>query len=446
MQARLSDINKNIQETVLPNGVTVVTCAVESAEKLYVELSLRAGSVYDEPGQTDTAHFLEHMIGYKLDRLYDITFDEQYISLGADYNFLTGDTQVSYYCYALEHKSRQYLQDVIDGVFFPEFSAEDVEKEKGPIHNELDLKLNNPMRQERRKLLNATFPDSPYGVEPLHSHLAVEAMSVAQLMQFHQKHYHAANTMIYAVGNVNHEEFCASCMQDTNAIPIGEGLNMIKRVEPQPCDIITKNKSVDLCTLKVMFKVAGDNDFRKQVIDQCVLSCIYQWLYLELRNNQHLAYSVSREAYGKPNSSNYIGFGIRVKKDSVKQVYEAFFDVVEGMHRVSEKDLEAFVAVEKERSAEIFYQSLKDYAQTVVYNHFYGIEYSHEERMDIVDNLTPEKIMARFKEIIQTPSIVEHYGDVPNKPMTSAELHRRLCAQFDVRPIKEKLFRRHFKL
>lgn len=61
----------NIQHTVLPSGLTVITDRIPGVDVLAAELVVHAGSLHDPVDKNGLAHFAEHLMGHAVPGMSD---------------------------------------------------------------------------------------------------------------------------------------------------------------------------------------------------------------------------------------------------------------------------------------------------------------------------------------------------------------------------------------
>jgi predicted Zn-dependent peptidase len=147
----------------LDNGLRVLTANLDHAQSVTCMVMLAAGSRYESPDTNGIAHFSEHMFFKGTQRrpsARDIAGEVD--SIGGEFNAFTGKEYTAYYvkC-AAEH--RDVALDVLaDMLRNSRFDAEEIEREKGVIIEEMNMYFDTP-----RDYIGGVYESLLYGDQPL---------------------------------------------------------------------------------------------------------------------------------------------------------------------------------------------------------------------------------------------------------------------------------------
>ena len=147
----------------LDNGLRVLTANLDHAQSVTCMVMLAAGSRYETPDTNGIAHFSEHMFFKGTQRrpsARDIAGEVD--SIGGEFNAFTGKEYTAYYvkC-AAEH--RDVALDVLaDMLRNSRFDAEEIDREKGVIIEEMNMYFDTP-----RDYIGGVYEDLMYGDQPL---------------------------------------------------------------------------------------------------------------------------------------------------------------------------------------------------------------------------------------------------------------------------------------
>ncbi|MET0939441.1 MAG: pitrilysin family protein, partial [Gaiellaceae bacterium] len=148
---------------VLPNGLRVLTAPMEQAQSVSCFVMLAAGARYETSGSNGIAHFAEHMFFKGTDRrptARDISTEID--SIGGEFNAFTGKEITGYYV-RCAGESRDVALDVLtDMLRHSRFDAEEIEREKGVIVEEMNMYFDTP-----RDYVSGVYDDLLYGDHPL---------------------------------------------------------------------------------------------------------------------------------------------------------------------------------------------------------------------------------------------------------------------------------------
>ena len=148
---------------VLDNGLRVLTANLEHAQSVTCMVMLAAGSRYETAETNGIAHFSEHMFFKGTERrptARDIAGEID--SIGGEFNAFTGKEYTAYYvkC-AAEHRDVA-LDVLVDMLRHSRFDAEEIEREKGVIVEEMNMYFDTP-----RDYIGGVYEELLYGDQPL---------------------------------------------------------------------------------------------------------------------------------------------------------------------------------------------------------------------------------------------------------------------------------------
>jgi predicted Zn-dependent peptidase len=154
---------KTFERTTLPNGLRVVTADMPQAKSVACFVMLAAGSRYETKDTNGIAHFAEHMFFKGTENrptARDIAGEID--SIGGEFNAFTGKEYTGYYvkC-AAEHRDTA-LNVLVDMLRHSKFDADEIEREKGVIVEEMNMYYDTP-----RDYVDGVYDDLLYGDQPL---------------------------------------------------------------------------------------------------------------------------------------------------------------------------------------------------------------------------------------------------------------------------------------
>jgi predicted Zn-dependent peptidase len=147
----------------LDNGLRVLTSNLDHAQSVTCMVMLAAGARYETPDTNGIAHFSEHMFFKGTERrptARDIAGEID--AIGGEFNAFTGKEYTAYYvkC-AAEH--RDVALDVLaDMLRNSRFDAEEIDREKGVIIEEMNMYFDTP-----RDYIGGVYEQLLYGDQPL---------------------------------------------------------------------------------------------------------------------------------------------------------------------------------------------------------------------------------------------------------------------------------------
>ncbi|MBW4568497.1 MAG: insulinase family protein [Tolypothrix carrinoi HA7290-LM1] len=193
-------VTENVNKTVLENGLTVLTKEVHTAPVVTVQVWYKVGSRNEEPGVNGIAHQLEHMM-FKGTRNRPIQFGRLFSALGSDSNAFTSYDQTAYYGTLEREKLKALLVLEADRMQNSLIDAEQLSSEKQVVISELQGYENSPDYRLNRAVMQAAFPQSPYGLPVGGTKADVEKFQVEQVRKYYRNFYTPNNAVLVIVGD-----------------------------------------------------------------------------------------------------------------------------------------------------------------------------------------------------------------------------------------------------
>src|SRR5687767_15375034 len=170
---------------------------------------LGRGSRHEPGAQSGIAHFVEHMLfkGTATRSAEDIaqTID----SIGGQMDAFTSKEYAGYYLKVLDEHLPLAVDVLSDIVTRPAFAAEDIEREKKVILEEIKMVEDTPDDLVHEIFTEHYWRGHPLGRPILGVPATVEALSENALTSYFRDTYVASNFIVSAAGNLEHDRLSA---------------------------------------------------------------------------------------------------------------------------------------------------------------------------------------------------------------------------------------------
>src|SRR5207342_3881650 len=195
----------NIRRTVLANGVRLATERMPHVRSVAVGIWLTRGSRHEPSAFPGIAHFVEHMLFKGTPSRSAEAIAQQVDSIGGQLDAFTSKEYAGYYIKVLDEHLPIAVDVLSDLVLNPAFRADDVEREKKVIVEEIKMVEDTP-----DDLVHELFTQSFWGTHPLGRPIlgtaeSIDALTPEILREYFEATYSAGHLVIAAVGNVTHE-------------------------------------------------------------------------------------------------------------------------------------------------------------------------------------------------------------------------------------------------
>ena len=191
------------------NGFELIMVENHTNPLIATVVVIRTGLRNETSENNGVSHMLEHMTFNGTEsrtqkQLYD---DLDYYGI-----YLNAQTSEDYTTFmALNHKdqNRNTLEIMSDMLFNSNFPAENFEKEKGIIVEEIRKDSENPDFQKEVKLRHAFYQHPPYSMPVIGTVETVRNMTREQVIQYYQTYYSANNMIAIVIGDFSPKEMLA---------------------------------------------------------------------------------------------------------------------------------------------------------------------------------------------------------------------------------------------
>ncbi|MBQ6652300.1 MAG: insulinase family protein [Prevotella sp.] len=241
-------------------------------------IAQKVGSIQEEESQRGLAHFLEHMAFNGSDNFKGNDLIEWLRSIGVEFGRdLNAYTSIDQTVYNIDNvpTTRQsaldscllILRDWADGLTL---DPEEIDKERGVIHEEWRLRTSASSRMFERNLPKL-YPGSKYGERyPIGLMSVVDNFKPQELRDYYEKWYHPTNQGIIVVGDVDVDQTEARIKELFSPIknpdPVIPVVDEPVPDTPEPIIIVDKDKEMTQSTIDLMFKHEVFPDSLKQTM------------------------------------------------------------------------------------------------------------------------------------------------------------------------------------
>lgn len=334
-----------IQKT-LPSGLRTIILPRPDFETATILVLIGVGSRYETPRQGGLSHFLEHMF-FKGTENRPTTKDisEAIDTVGGDFNAFTTEEYTGYYVKV----ASEYLDtgaDVVSDILLrPLFPAEEIERERGVIQEEIKMYTDNPMYHVRHLWQSALFGDHPIGRRVDGKHETVGALKRKDFLAYVKEHYHTGNALVVVAGNVDVKKtqkmiskLFASLVRGAETVP-----KAAPRKIPSQRFIHEYRKHVDQTHIMVGVPGVSATDPRKYaagLLASILGGGMSSRLFLNVRERNGLAYMVKTFSETYTDTGSFVTqTGVRTDKaqEALKIILQEYDRIMDEM--VSEEEL-----------------------------------------------------------------------------------------------------------
>jgi len=285
------------QKSVLGNGLRVITGPMPHTRAVCINIFIGAGSRYEREEEAGTSHFIEHLCFKGTQR--HATAKEIAEAIEGVGGLLNGGTDKEftvYWCKVARPHFPLALDLTVDILRNSRFDAEDMERERGVIIEELNESMDSPQHRVNLLIDEVVWPAQPLGRDIAGSKETVSALSREMLLGYLSRRYVPNNTVVSVAGDISHEEVLSRMSEvlDEWAVATLHPPSPAEdrqeephlRIEPRDTE------QAHLCLAVRGLSIAHPDRFNLDILNVILGEGMSSRLYLEIRERRGLAYDI----------------------------------------------------------------------------------------------------------------------------------------------------------
>lgn len=291
---------KDFVKTVLDNGLRIVAVPQGGNPAATVLILVEAGSKYETKDTNGISHFLEHMCfkGTK-NRPHALDISTELDAVGASYNAFTGFEYTGYYA-KVDKAHFEKALDVVSDIYLNQiFDADEIDKERGVIIEEINMYEDLPPRRVQELFTTLLYGDQPAGWDIGGRKEVINALTRDDFVAYRKDHYLASATTVVVAGGIDAGRAMDAVKDMFQQIAVGDkkGKLPVEEHQERP-GLLIKEKASDQTHIVLGVRAYDLFDERRYAAD--VLADILgggmsSRLFQIIRNEMGAAYYVRAE-------------------------------------------------------------------------------------------------------------------------------------------------------
>ncbi len=279
---------------VLDGGLRLITETMPHVRSVTIGVWLTRGSRHETDERGGIAHFVEHMLFKGTDTRSAEDIAQAIDSIGGQLDAFTAKEYASYYIKVLDEHVPLAVDLLADIVRRPAFAADEIEREKKVILEEIKMVEDTPDDLVHELFTQHFWEGHPLARPILGNPETVEALTRETLLDYFSRAYVAPNMIIAAAGNLDHGNVrqlvlkAFEGLEATTDIPNGPA----PRVSPQ---VITRVKELEqshLCLGTNSYPQSHQDRYVSYILNTVLGGSMSSRLFQNIREKRGLAYSV----------------------------------------------------------------------------------------------------------------------------------------------------------
>ncbi|MBU0506958.1 MAG: pitrilysin family protein [bacterium] len=288
---------KDTKLFTLDNGIRVIIKENHRLPLVSLKTASLGGVRYETKNNNGVNHLLSNIMTRSTLNYNQELLSEKCEWLGGNVQGYTGRNSIGVSFSFLSEKLHHALPVFGDIILNPLFDNDEIKKEKKLMLEGIKNRSDNPAQVAFRSLLNKLFQSHPYSLHLLGERKSVQSLSATTLKNYHQKIFVPKNLVVSVVGDVDTYEMLDLLNQNLSELKNKDfsKRKLNKPLLPKKQEILFHNKAREQAHIAIGFlstSIYDDDKFAMEILSS-LLSGQGGRLFLELRDKQSLAYSVS---------------------------------------------------------------------------------------------------------------------------------------------------------
>ncbi len=285
------------EKLTLPNGLRVILAPMKEAQTVTVLITTATGSRYETKKENGLSHFLEHMFfkGTKK-RPTALAISEELDGVGGEYNAFTSKDRTAYYA-KVDAKHTEMALDIVSDIFLnSKLPVEEIDRERGPILQELNMYEDTPVRHIGDLFELLLYGDHPLGRDIIGTRENIKGFKRADFIRYLDRAYVASNVVVGIAGNFDVAWAKGMIERDFAGMRVGKNPERKGIVEKQKAPaVFLQNKKTDQTHFIVgvrAFDFYHEDRYALAVLSTILGGGMSSRLFMAVRERRGLAYSV----------------------------------------------------------------------------------------------------------------------------------------------------------
>ena len=285
------------KKVILSNKLPVLFVPIKDTKISTALVLFKTGSKYETRENSGLAHFIEHMFfkGTKK-RPNTLALSSELDSLGGEFNAFTSKEFTGYLFKVTNNKLAKALDIVSDMLFNSKFVAEEIDRERGVIIEELNMYEDNPRMHIEDIFEMCLYGDTPAGRETTGSKENLLRFKREDFINFLENQYGAQNAYIILAGAITAKDkklvaklfshFKANKQIEKEAVVEKQTAPQLK-ISPKKTDQLFLSLGVRTT------KIDSEDEFKLRLLSIILGGSMSSRLFINLRERNSLAYFVA---------------------------------------------------------------------------------------------------------------------------------------------------------
>jgi predicted Zn-dependent peptidase len=416
----------NIEQSVLPNGLRVISVNLPGFDSAAVGAFVKAGARQETEANNGIAHFLEHMAFKGTKTRNALQIGQEIEVLGSNINAYTSHDQTAYFVTGLKTNVAQSVAILGDVLTASVFDPKDIAVEQGVILQEIRRSADNPSHVAYDGYGMTAYPDQPLGRPILGRAPFIEQVERSHFTEFVEQNYFGQNMVVVGTGDFAHDWFLEQVGAHFAALPARNAAPSMTPAHYVGGAIRNTEKDFEQVTILLGLQSVSETHpsvYAHKVLGRALGGGMSSPLFQEVREKRGLVYSVHAYSDHGADHGDFVIFAGTTAKH-VEELFDvACGELTKATTHMAEQDVTRAknailvgLATAKERPFSL--------AQGIAGSFFErGFVMTPEQTMEAVAAVTVEDVKEAARTVIASQPTISLVGPVPE-----ADYHAKVIA------------------
>jgi len=286
--------------SIFDNGLKLITAPLANTRAVTVLFLAGVGSRFEHKNLNGISHFLEHMVFKGTQkRPPNLEIAKALAAVGASYNAFTSEEHTGFYVRSSSEHFDLALDVLFDILYQSKFDAQEIEKEKGVIVEEINLYQDTPTNFIVDVAKKLFYGDQPLGWPVTGKKESVKSFKREDFINYRNQFYTPDNMIVAIAGGKDSSNWQEKVHKFFDKIVLKKQgqCQKVREVQKEP-QLLIHHKATDQAHLILGFRTMPRTDKRRpilKVINNLLGENMSSRLFTEVRERRGLAYYISSE-------------------------------------------------------------------------------------------------------------------------------------------------------
>lgn len=288
-------MSKNdIQMTVLPSGLRVVTDYVSTVDSVALGVWADVGTRHEDLAHNGVAHMVEHMMFKGTPTRSAAQIAEEIENVGGHMNAYTSREVTAYHIHLLKEDANLALDVLSDMLQHSTMPDDEIAREQKVILQEIGMTNDTPDDLVFDEYQETAYPAQALGAAILGTADVVSNMTRDTMMDYVHRYYTPKRLVVSAAGNVKHDDMVAMAAEKFGNLPADSDVDFAAAANYQGGEHRTE-KELEQSHVILGFQGLSrmDDDYYAAVVLSTIMGGgMSSRLFQEIREKRGLVYSI----------------------------------------------------------------------------------------------------------------------------------------------------------